>query len=64
MSKLKTIIGESGLTMGYIAKMLGISRGALNNKIHGLTEFKPSEIKCLRELLKLSDAEIHEIFLS
>ena len=64
MNDINTILEESGLTKGYIARMLGISRTALNYKMRGLAEFKPSEIKCLRELLKLSDAEICEIFLS
>ena len=64
MSELKTIIEESGLKMGYIARMLGISRTALNNKMRGLAEFKPSEIKCLQALLHLSDAEVKRVFLS
>lgn len=64
MNDLMKVIEESGLPKVYIARMLGISRVTLANKLSGATEFKPSEIKCLQELLRLSDQETHHIFLS
>lgn len=56
-------IKDSGLKMGFIAEKLGRSRQALSDKIQGKTEFLPSEIRILCELLHLSDDDRRLIFL-
>ena len=61
-TKLNKCIKQSGLKRTYIAGKLAISVMALRNKINNITEFKPSEIVILKDLLKLSNAEIREIF--
>ena len=60
---LQQKIKDSGLKMGFIAEKLGRSRQALSDKIQGKTEFLPSEIRILCELLHLSDEERRLIFL-
>ena len=47
----------------FIAEKLGRSRQALSDKIQGKTEFLPSEIRILCELLHLSDDDRRLIFL-
>lgn len=60
---LQKKIKDSGLKMGFIAEKLGRSRQALSDKIKGETEFLPSEIRVLCELLRLTDEERRLIFL-
>lgn len=60
---LQQKIKDSGLKMGFIAEKLGRSRQALSDKIQGKTEFLPSEIRILCELLPLSDDDRRLIFL-
>lgn len=60
---LQQKIKDSGLKMGFIAEKLGRSRQALSDKIQGKTEFLPSEIRILCELLHLSDNDRRLIFL-
>lgn len=60
---LQQKIKGSGLKMGFIAEKLGRSRQALSDKIQGKTEFLPSEIRILCELLHLSDDDRRLIFL-
>ena len=60
---LQQKIKDSGLKMGFIAEKLGRSRQALSDKIQGKTEFLPSEIRILCELLHLSDEDRRLIFL-
>lgn len=63
MSRLQTIIDRAGVTDTYIAEHLGMSRTTLYSRLNGETEFKPSEIACLRVLLHLTDEEILDIFM-
>lgn len=60
---LQKKIKDSGLKMGFIAEKLGRSRQALRGKIKGETEFLPSEVRVLFELLRLTDEERRLIFL-
>ena len=60
---LQQKLKDSGLKMGFIAEKLGRSRQALSDKIQGKTEFLPSEIRILCELLHLSDDDRRLIFL-
>lgn len=60
---LQKKIKGSGLKMCFIAEKLGRSRQALSDKIQGKTEFLPSEIRILCELLQINDEERRLIFL-
>lgn len=60
---LQQKIKDSGLKMGFIAEKLGRSRQALSDKIQGKTEFLPSEIRILCELLHLSGDDRRLVFL-
>lgn len=61
---LRDLIQASGLKLTYIAGQLMITPKALTMKIENQTEFKPSEIKRLSEILGIKTAEEREqIFL-
>lgn len=59
---LKKKISESGLSVSFIAKKLGISREGLYKKINGTTEFKASEIFAITDLLRLDSDSREDIF--
>lgn len=59
---LKDAIKNSGMSVTYIANILGITRGALYKKLDNITEFKASEIVLLKNILNLSDKERDDIF--
>lgn len=61
--KIKNKIDKSGLSQGYLADKLEISRNCFNYKINGGKDFKASEIVKLRELLKISAKDTIDIFL-
>ena len=50
-NELLAVIDASGMKKQFLAKELGISIATFWRKIRGLTEFKPSEIARLSELL-------------
>lgn len=50
-NELLAVIDASGMKKQFLAKELGISIPTFWRKIRGLTEFKPSEIARLSELL-------------
>lgn len=52
-----------GRKLGWLADELGITRPTLNDKIEGRTEFLPSQIRMLIEILGLTPEEVHDIFL-
>jgi len=60
--ELKSLIARTGVTNRFIAKQLGISEQALNNKVKGASEFKSSEIKILAGILGLSMSDVNYIF--
>ena len=57
-------IRDSGLRIGFICEQLGISYPGFQKKLknEGGSEFKPSEITVLAELLHLTREEIDRIF--
>lgn len=61
---LETKIRDSGLRIGYICEQVGISYPGFQKKMRneGKSEFKPSEIVVLRELLRLTPEEVDQIF--
>ena len=58
--KLETRIKASGFKKSYIAKVLGISRAALSQKVSNASEFKGSEINALCKLLGITSLEEKE----
>lgn len=61
---LRELISARGLKLSYIASQLWITPRALAMKIENQTEFKPSEIKRISEILGIKTAEEREqIFL-
>ena len=61
---LKGKIRESGMTVTAIAFKCGVTRESLYKKLNGETEFKASEIVKLTNILRLTQKERNEIFLS
>lgn len=59
---LRQKIDDSGYKLRFIAKKLGITYAGLLKKLNNETEFKASEIAVLKELLKLTDDEVNQIF--
>ena len=61
-NKLKGKIREKGLTYQKLAKKIGISVTSVNYKVNGQNFFNHEEMIKLREILRLTDNEIIEIF--
>ncbi len=61
-SLLRAKISESGISISFIAKKMGISREGLYKKVNNETEFKASEIALLKNILHLSNIERDNIF--
>lgn len=61
-NKLKGKIREQGLTYKILAKKIGISVTSVNYKVNGQNLFNHEEMIKLREILRLTDNEIIEIF--
>ena len=55
-------IRETGLTYQKLAKKIGISVTSVNYKVNGQNFFNHEEMIKLREILRLTDNEIIEIF--
>jgi len=61
--ELRALIKESGYSYKHIAKKLGITYYGLKNKLDNVTEFRPSEIVILCDLLGIKDpADRERIF--
>ncbi len=59
---LSGAIVSSGLTQADVARQIGLSIAAFNNKINNKSEFKASEIVMLTLILKLTREEAYSIF--
>ena len=59
---LKKRIDSSGYKLGHLASVCDVTQRTLYNKIQGRTPFVQGEILVLRNLLKLSDKDITDIF--
>lgn len=55
--KLKAKIIENGMTQAKIARKLGISATAFNNKLLNRSSFKSEEMFHLCEILKIEEAK-------
>lgn len=60
---LQKKIANSGMSITFISKKVGIARETLYNKINGKSDFSATEIVALTELLRLTRAERDKIFL-
>jgi len=61
--RLEGIIRNSGYKYSFIAMNLGISYQALRNKLDNKSEFLPTEIEALCELLNITELkEKNDIF--
>lgn len=60
--KLKDRIDDSGISISFISRKMGISREAFYLKMNNETEFKASEIRCIKEVLSLTNKERDVIF--
>lgn len=56
-ARLTQIINESGLKQAYIANRLGLSSYGFARKRDNLSEFTPTEINTLCELLRIDSIE-------
>ena len=55
---LDNLISSSGYKYSFVAKQLNISYQALRNKIDNKSEFLPTEIEKLCELLKIKSLKL------
>ena len=56
-ARLNELIKESGLKVGYIANRLGLSQYGFSRKRDNLSEFTPSEINALCDILHITSLE-------
>lgn len=61
-NRLREIIDRSGYKLRFLAERCGLSYQGFMKKVTNETEFKPSEIQTLKELLGLNDADALSIF--
>lgn len=61
--KLRKVIDKSGYKLEYVANYIGMTRFGLYKKLQDGSEFKPSQILKLCELLHIEDCQRSEIFL-
>ena len=62
MTLLKELIERSGISLTNIAKVLGITDVALNNKLKGKFDFTLEEALKLKKILDLTQSEWNAIF--
>ena len=61
-SKLLGKIKEKGFTQASLAKAIGITSGALSEKLNNKANFKQREICFIRQMLDISIGEVGEYF--
>lgn len=59
---LKAEIARNNYTIPSLARAMRIGKKALYAKIGGKSQFKQEEIKSLKSVLSLSDAQVLDIF--
>ena len=59
---LKYLIAEKGLSVEDVALIMKISKQALYKKLRGKTEWCLSDMKCLKDLLEMSDEDFNKAF--
>lgn len=63
-ARLKNLVESSGLKKTFIAEKLGLSYQGYLKKENGKSDFMATEVSILKDLLRLSNKEVSEIFLS
>lgn len=63
-ARLQELIKNSGIKKSFIAEKMGITYQGYVKKESGKSQFLASEIAVLRDVLRLSNKEVAEIFLS
>lgn len=63
-TRLKDLVKSSGLKKKFIAEKLGLSYQGYLKKENGDSDFMATEISILKDLLRLTNKEVSEIFLS
>lgn len=61
-SLLKKKIRDSGYKVSFIAKNCNLTSAGLYKKLNGQSEFKQSEIKSIKDLLRISDKDLNVYF--
>ncbi len=59
---LKYLIKAKGLTLDEVAIMLGMSKQALYRKLNGKIEWYLRDMKCLKDLLEMTDDDFNKVF--
>jgi hypothetical protein len=63
-NELKAELARNEMNYQKLADYLDVTLLTVQNKINGRSEFKPSEIVKVKELLNLTDERVFEIFLN
>lgn len=64
VAMLKEVIEQSGLKKTFIADRLRLSYNGYLKKENGTNDFTAKEITLMKDLLRLSNKQVSEIFLS
>lgn len=59
---IKYLIAEKGLKIEDVASILGISKQALYRKFRGEVSWNCKDMKCLKDLLGMSDEDFNKSF--
>ena len=59
---LESKLVEKGISRYSMAQELGINYRTFDNKLHGVTEFKASEIAAIKKKLDLNSVAVDNIF--
>ena len=59
---IKSIIAKNDDTQDALAEALNMPRSSLSMRINGKTDFRASEINCIRKRYKLTQKELIDIF--
>jgi len=63
-ARLQELVKSSGIKKSFIAEKMGISYQGYVKKESGKSQFLANEIAVLKDVLRLSNKEVAEIFLS
>lgn len=63
-AKLQEIVKNSGVKKSFLAEKMGISYQGYIKKESGKSEFLAKEIAVMKDVLRLSNKEVTDIFLS
>ena len=64
VARLQEVIKDAGIKKSFIAQKMGITYQGYMKKESGKSEFLAGEIAVLKDILRLSNKEVVDIFLS